>query len=111
MKKLLFGKRSPVEQKPLPSLAKCLLMDIIGSAVVVMPFIGDLIWAPISAVIFWRMFGFSKGLAGGIFSFVEELIPGLNFIPTFTIMWVVQWSRRKQTAVTAQQPVGTYKIL
>lgn len=99
LKKLLFKgntKYYPVKQKPLPSLPLCILMDVIGSAVIVIPVLGELIWAPISALIFWRMFGFGKGFLGGIFSFVEELIPGIDFIPTFTIMWFIQYAKRKK---------------
>lgn len=99
LKKLFFKgntKYYPVKQKPLPSLPMCLLMDVIGSAVIVIPVLGELIWAPISALVFWRMFGFHKGFLGGIFSFIEELIPGIDFIPTFTIMWFVQYARRKK---------------
>jgi uncharacterized YccA/Bax inhibitor family protein len=99
LKKLLFKastKYYPVKQKPLPSLPLCLVMDFIGSAVIVIPVLGELIWAPISAIIFWRMFGFNKGFLGGIFSFIEELIPGIDFIPTFTIMWIIQYAKRKK---------------
>ena len=99
LKKLLFKgstKYYPVKQKPLPSLPMCILMDMIGSAVIVVPVLGELIWAPISAVIFWRMFGFNKGFLGGVFSFIEELIPGIDFIPTFTIMWFIQYAKRKK---------------
>jgi hypothetical protein len=108
MKKLFFKNKVqyfPVKQKPLPSLAKCLVMDFIGSATILIPFFGEVIWAPISAFIFWRMFGFSKGFLGGVFSFIEELIPGLDFIPTFTIMWFIQYSRRKKEATYSIQPV------
>jgi hypothetical protein len=99
LKRLFFKgntKYYPVKQKPLPSLAGCLLMDFIGSAVIVIPVLGELIWAPISAIVFWRMFGFHKGFFGGIFSFIEELIPGIDFIPTFTIMWFIQYAKRKK---------------
>ncbi len=101
----LFKKRSAVVvQKPLPSLATCLLMDAIGCAVILIPVAGEVIWAPISAFIFWRMFGFRKGFLGGVFSFIEEMIPGLDFIPTFTIMWAIQYANRKRN-VFASQPV------
>src|SRR5438874_10471892 len=99
MKRLLFKKSVkylPVQEKPLPSLGLCLLMDVIGRATIMIPGLGELIWAPISAFIFWRMFGFRKGFLGGIFSFIEELIPGLDFIPTFTIMWIIQYARNKK---------------
>ena len=91
-----------VKQKPLPSLPACILMDVIGSAVIVVPVLGELIWAPISALIFWRMFGFNKGFLGGIFSFIEELIPGIDFIPTFTIMWFIQYAKRKKENFSVQ---------
>ena len=76
--------------KKLPSLLFCIAMDIIGAAIVVMPVIG-FIWAPVSGIIFYRAFGGWKGAFGGVFSFVEELIPGVDFIPTFTIAWL--WRR------------------
>jgi hypothetical protein len=99
MKKLFFKKEVkylPVQPKPLPSLVTCLVLDFIGSAVILLPVIGELVWAPISALLFWKMFGFRKGFLGGIFSFIEELIPGIDFIPTFTIMWFIQYARRKK---------------
>jgi len=86
----------PVQSKPLPSLGACLVMDLIGSATIMIPVLGELIWAPISTIVFWKMFGFRKGFFGGIFSFIEELIPGLDFIPTFTIMWFIQYARQKK---------------
>ncbi|SHF52290.1 hypothetical protein [Flavisolibacter ginsengisoli] len=103
MKKLFFKnevKYLPLEEKPLPSLVQCLVLDAIGSAVILIPVLGELIWAPISAFLFWRMFGFRKGFFGGVFSFIEELIPGLDFIPTFTIMWVIQYARRKKSILS-----------
>ena len=103
MKRLFFKnevKYLPLEAKPLPSLVQCLVLDFIGSAVILIPVLGELIWAPISAFLFWRMFGFRKGFLGGVFSFIEELIPGLDFIPTFTIMWVIQYARRKKSVLS-----------
>lgn len=59
-----------------------------------MPVIGemeDILWAPFSAVIFYLVFGKKKfGLMGGVFSFLEEISPGLDFIPTFTIAWFIK---------------------
>jgi len=36
------------------------------------------------------MFGKKFGVMGGIFSFLEEISPGLDFIPTFTIAWFIR---------------------
>jgi hypothetical protein len=111
MKQLFFKKKAPdvqMVQKPMPSLAMCLLMDFLGYATYGIPFLGeflDILWAPISAFIFFRMFGGTKGLFGGAFNFFEELMPGLDFIPTFTITWLIQYFRRNKTTVINLKPV------
>ncbi len=107
MKRLFFKRRSavPVKQKPLPPLALCLLMDMLGCASYAIPFFGelfDLVWAPISALIYWRLFGGVKGLFGGAFNFIEELLPGLDIIPTFTITWFLQYHKRNKETVVVQ---------
>jgi hypothetical protein len=90
--------------KKQPSLAFCILMDLIGYATYALPLIGelaDIVWAPISAMIFFRTFGGFKGAFGGIFNFVEELLPGMDFIPTFTLTWAWRYfsARKKQLTV------------
>ena len=100
--KKLFGKKTgslPGTEQKMPSLAACLLMDFLGYATYSIPFLGefaDLIWAPVSAFIFFKMFGGLKGMLGGAFNFVEEILPGLDFIPTFTITWALQYFRRNK---------------
>ena len=84
-----------------PSLLFCVIMDLIGCASYAVPFIGeftDLFWAPVSGLIFFFTFGGWKGAVGGIFDFVEELLPGTDFIPSFTIMWLIQNIQRKKTS-------------
>lgn len=80
-----------------PSLAICLLMDFLGYLSYSVPVLGefsDIIWAPISAFIFFRMFGGWKGAFGGLFNFIEELLPGLDFIPSFSLMYFFQRANR-----------------
>jgi hypothetical protein len=82
-----------MEKKYTPSLLVCVIMDLLGCASYAVPLFGevsDVIWAPISAIIFYRMFGGTLGTFGGLFNFMEELFPGLDFIPTFTLSWVMQ---------------------
>ena len=84
-----------MNQKPLPSLYACLILDAIGCLSYVIPFLGefsDVVWAPVSGIIFYFMFGRRLGVIGGIVEFLEEISPGLDFIPTFTIGW---WLRKK----------------
>lgn len=86
-----------------PSLAFCLLMDLIGYATYVIPIfgeLGDIFWAPISGIIFFLTFGGWKGVFGGIGNFIEELLPGTDFIPSFTIMWFLQYNQRKNINIT-----------
>jgi hypothetical protein len=76
-----------------PSLLLCILFDFIGYASYSIPILGevaDIIWAPISAVIFMMMFGGWKGAMGGMFNFIEEILPGTDIIPSFTIMWFMR---------------------
>ena len=85
------------------SLLFCIVMDILGYATYAVPGLGefaDIIWAPISGFIFYKTFGGWKGTFGGIFNFVEELIPGTDFIPSFTIMWIVQYIGRKKESTS-----------
>ncbi|RYF90189.1 MAG: hypothetical protein EOO00_09250 [Chitinophagaceae bacterium] len=55
----------------------------------------DLVWAPVSGAIFFAMFGGWKGAAGGVFNFLEELLPGTDFIPSFTLMWLMKGSGKR----------------
>lgn len=72
-------------------LLLCFLLDFIGYLSYLIPFFGeftDVIWAPISAFLITRMFKGTIGKVGGVFAFIEEIMPGLDFIPTFTITWL-----------------------
>jgi len=88
------------------SLLLCIVMDIIGCATYTVPVLGefgDLVWAPISAFIFFRMFGGWKGAVGGVFNFIEEILPGTDFIPSFTLMWLWQNFRQAKKSPVAMQ--------
>jgi hypothetical protein len=49
-------------------------------------------------LIFHGLFGGWRGAPGGVFSFIEEILPGLDFIPTFTIAWL--WLRHQKAGST-----------
>ncbi|MDC6364569.1 MULTISPECIES: hypothetical protein [Flavobacteriaceae] len=68
-----------------------LLFDGIGMLSFAIPGIGefsDVIWAPVAGWLMTRLYKGKIGQAAGVVAFVEELVPGLDVIPTFTIMWV-----------------------
>lgn len=63
-----------------------LIFDLIGMMSYVFPFI-DIVWAPLSAYLMMRLYRGNVGKIGGLVSFVEEAIPGLDFFPSFTLTW------------------------
>jgi hypothetical protein len=77
----------------LPNIAICIIMDIIGMATYFFPALGefgDIIWAPISGYVFYKLFGGRFGLIGGVLNFLEEIIPFTDIIPSFTIAWFIR---------------------
>ncbi len=75
-----------------PSLQFCILMDLLGCATYLIPGIGewfDIAFAPISAIIYFIAFKGMRGVIGGSINFLEELLPGTDIIPTFTITWLL----------------------
>ncbi|TDO72853.1 hypothetical protein EV143_107159 [Flavobacterium chryseum] len=68
-----------------------LLFDGIGMLSFTIPFLGefsDVIWAPIAAFIMSRMYKGRVGKVASILTFVEEIIPFTDIIPSFTITWI-----------------------
>jgi len=82
-------------------LALSLLLDGVGFLSFVFPGIGeftDIIWAPISAYIMTKLYKGQRGkIAAGI-SFLEEAMPGLDIVPTFTLMWIYTYVYSSNTA-------------
>ncbi len=68
-----------------------LVFDAIGMLSFLVPGIGefsDLIWAPVAGWLMTRMYPGKIGQAAGIVTFIEELVPGLDVVPSFTLMWL-----------------------
>jgi hypothetical protein len=81
-------------------------MDLIGYMTYTVPVLGefaDIFWAPVSALMFFILFGGWKGAMGGVFSFIEEILPGTDFIPSFTLMWLWRRSRVNNQASDLEQ--------
>ncbi|MDG1194363.1 MAG: hypothetical protein P8N27_02510 [Polaribacter sp.] len=71
--------------KKYKKLGLSILLDLIGFLTII-PL--DLVWAPISGYLMTKMYKGKKGKIAGIISFLEEIIPITNIIPTFTIIWL-----------------------
>ena len=71
-----------------------LLFDAIGMMSFSIPLLGefsDVIWAPVSGLLMVWMYKGRAGKIGGMFSFLEELIPFTDIIPSFTLMWIYKY--------------------
>lgn|SRR5690554_2454892 len=90
MNEITLEKKSKVSNK-YSLLFAGILFDLIGMLSFTIPLIGeftDVVWAPIAAVLLKTLYKGKVGTIGSIIAFVEEALPGLDFIPTFTLTWV-----------------------
>ncbi len=70
-----------------------LIIDVVGilTSSWILPLIGDfadIIWAPFTAWLMMRWYKGTTGKIAGVITFIEEAIPGIDIIPTFTLMWL-----------------------
>lgn len=72
-------------------LVLSLLFDAIGYVSFVIPGVGeflDVVWAPAAAFLMTKLYKGNRGKIAGAVTFLEEALPGLDVIPTFTLMWL-----------------------
>ena len=76
------------------------IFDIIGMLSFIIPGVGefsDVIWAPLASFLIYKMYKGTEGKIGGLVTFVDEILPGLDVIPTFTLMWIYQFLIKKKS--------------
>ncbi len=76
-----------------PPLWLCLVLDAVGCLSYIVPTWGeyiDIAWAPIAALLFYLAFGGKTGKIGAALTLVEEALPFTDFIPMFTIGYLVR---------------------
>ena len=78
-----------------------IICDAIGMASFTIPLIGefsDVIWAPMAGFIMTKMYPGRVGKVAGVLTFLEEIIPFTDVIPSFTITWFYTYiiKNRKQ---------------
>ena len=61
--------------------------DLFGMVSIIFPPF-DLIWAPLSAYLILKMYKGKKGKVAAVVSFIEEALPWIDIVPTFTLMWI-----------------------
>lgn len=76
-----------------------LLFDAIGMLSFTVPVLGetfDVIWAPTAAFLIFKMYKGTEGKIAGAVTFIEEAMPGLDIIPTFTLTWIYKFLIKKR---------------
>ncbi len=71
-------------------LLQCVALDAVGMITMAIPAVGpflDILWAPVAASISYKMFGEKRGKYTSLITFVEELLPATDVVPSFTIFW------------------------
>ena len=71
-------------------LVKCVFLDLVGMSSAAIPVVGpllDVIWAPIAASLSYKMFGNKRGKFTSLVTFIEEILPVTDVVPSFTIFW------------------------
>ncbi|PQJ72367.1 MULTISPECIES: hypothetical protein [Polaribacter] len=79
--------------KKYKKLILSIVLDIIG--IIPIPFL-DVIWAPLSGYLMTKMYKGKQGKVAAIISFIEEAVPFLDVVPTFTIMWIYSYVFNKE---------------
>ncbi|MFK7781987.1 hypothetical protein [Psychroserpens sp.] len=72
-------------------LALGILFDALGYITFLIPGVGefgDIVWAPASAWLMTKLYKGKSGKIAAMISFIEEALPGMDVIPTFTLMWL-----------------------
>ncbi|MGO4821264.1 MULTISPECIES: hypothetical protein [unclassified Flavobacterium] len=75
-----------------------ILFDAIGMLSFTIPMIGefsDVVWAPIAGYLMTRMYKGTIGKVGGVITFLEEIFPFTDVVPTFTLTWIYTYVFKK----------------
>lgn len=76
-----------------------LLFDGLGMLSFSIPFLGefsDVVWAPIAGFLMTWMYKGQIGKIAGILTFVEEIFPFTDVIPSFTLTWIYVYFIKKE---------------
>ncbi|MBT8260130.1 MAG: hypothetical protein KJN82_02360 [Bacteroidia bacterium] len=68
-------------------LALSLIFDAFGYISLIFPPF-DFIWAPLAGYLMTKLYKGKTGKIAGVIVFIEEALPWLDVIPTFTLMWM-----------------------
>ena len=73
--------------------------DVIGMLSFSIPLVGefsDVIWAPLAGFLMTNMYKGRVGKVAGVLTFLEEIIPFTDVIPSFTLTWMYTYYIQKK---------------
>ncbi len=76
-----------------------ILFDALGYVSFIFPPF-DFVWAPLSAYLMTKLYKGKKGRIAAAITFVEEALPFLDVVPTFTLMWLYTYVFNKEKVAT-----------
>ena len=75
-----------------------IIFDLIGMLSFTIPLVGefsDVVWAPLAGFLMTWMYKGKVGKIAGILTFLEEILPFTDVIPSFTLTWIYTYLIRK----------------
>jgi len=78
-----------------------LLFDALGFVSILFPPF-DFLWAPLSAYLMTKLYKGREGKIAAVISFIEEALPFLDVIPTFSLMWVYTYIFKTKDTIKEQ---------
>lgn len=84
------------------------VFDLMGMASYAIPFVGeliDIVWAPVAGYLMTKVYPGQTGKTAGILTTIEELVPGLDIIPTFTLTWIYTYIIKKGKTESKNEPI------
>ncbi|WP_281240205.1 hypothetical protein [Flavobacterium praedii] len=81
-----------------------ILFDAIGMLSFTVPLIGDftdVVWAPLAGFLMTKMYEGRVGKVAGVLTFVEEIFPFTDIVPSFTLTWMyTYWIKRNKNIIS-----------
>jgi len=75
-----------------------IFFDLLGNISYIIPGFAegiDVVWAPLSMYLMNKMYPNRAGKIASIVTFIEEILPGIDIIPSFTLMWFYTYVYKK----------------
>ena len=80
-------------------LGLSIFFDALGYVSFIFPLF-DVVWAPLSAYLMTKMYRGRKGKVAAVISFVEEAMPFMDVVPTFSLMWLYTFVLKPKETVS-----------